>query len=374
MSAIVNQICIETVMDATDPDIEFDSQGRSNYALKYGKLIPLLIEQAGSPQGIANLEQIVQMIKKRGASKKYDCVIGLSGGVDSSFLALKAVELGLRPLAVHFDCGWNSEIAVANINNIVNKLNIDLVTEVVDWREMKDLQLSFFKASVPNCDIPTDHAFSAVALREASRRGIKFILSGGNYASESILPESWGHNAQDLRHLNAIQRKFGSVKLRHYPKLGIMKRQIWYKQFRGIQTIRLLDYLPYDKEKAKSEIISKLDWKDYGGKHHESIFTRFFQGYYLPNKFGFDKRKAHLSSLIVAGQLSREEALAELDKPPYDLSLMQSDLSFIAKKLGLTREEFISIIEQPPRAHSEYPNLDSVYSFLLNVKQKLKRN
>lgn len=349
------QMCVRTVMDTTDPGIWFDDQGVSSHALMYDEHIAPIVEAANSGKREPELMAWVQKIKKAGRNKPYDCVIGVSGGVDSTFLIYRAVQLGLRPLAVHFDSGWNSELAVKNIENIVEKLDLDLVTEVVDWREMRDLQLAFFKASVPNCDIPTDHAFPAVAYRQAAKYGIKYILSGTNYATESILPIAWGYDNSDPKHVKAVHKRFGSVPLKTYPTMGLFGRQIWYGGFHAIRTLHFLDLMPYVKADAKRSITEELGWRDYGGKHHESVFTRYFQGYYLPTKFGFDKRLPHLSSLILSNQLTRDEALEELKAPPYDESLRAEDHEFIAKKLGISPEELDRIIASPPKSHYDYP-------------------
>jgi N-acetyl sugar amidotransferase len=343
-------------MDTSDPDIWFDEHGVSSHALNFDKNIAPVLRAATNGEREKELQDWVATIKRAGKGKPYDCVVGVSGGVDSTYLIYRTVQLGLRPLAVHFDSGWNSELAVNNIENIVQRLGLDLVTEVVDWREMKDLQLSFLKASVPNCDIPTDHAFPAVAYRQAAKYGIRYILSGSNFATESILPTAWGYNNSDAKHVKGIQRRFGTVPLRTYPTMGLFKRQIWYGGVRAIRTLHLLDFMRYVKAEAKETITRELSWRDYGGKHHESVFTRYFQGYYLPTKFGFDKRRAHLSSLILAEQLTREEALAELEEPPYDLTMQQSDHEFIAKKLGISTVELDEIIARPPASHLDYPN------------------
>lgn len=363
-SAAKYQICTRTVMDTSDPEITFDENGVSNHALMFDRYVAPIVDSANKGEREAELQSMVARIKRAGRSKPYDCVIGVSGGVDSSYLILRAVELGLRPLAVHFDSGWNSELAVGNIHEIVKRLQLDLVTDVVDWREMRDLQLSFFKASVPNCDIPTDHAFPAIAYREAARYGIRYILSGHNLATESILPGAWGYNSADAVHLRGVQRRFGSVTLKTYPVMGLFKRQLWYGGFRGITSFPLLNYMPYDKEEAKQRITEELGWRDYGGKHHESVFTRYFQGCYLPQKFGFDKRRAHLSSLILAGQVTRDEALAELDEPTYDPALQRQDHDFIAKKLGVSPRELDELFARPPVSHLEYPNAAWAYKYL----------
>jgi N-acetyl sugar amidotransferase len=334
------RICTRTVMDTTDPDIWFDEHGVSSHALNYDRTMKPIVDAAQSGKRATELAAMVERIKRAGKGKPYDCIIGVSGGVDSSYLILQAVTLGLRPLAVHFDSGWNSELAVSNIENIVTRLGLDLYTDVVDWREMKDLQLSFFKASVANCDIPTDHAFPAVAFRQAAKHGIRYILSGHNLATESILPQAWGYNAADARHLKGIQRIFGTVKLKTYPVLGIFKRYFWYGYIRPITTVQLLNYMPYVKADAKQRITEELGWRDYGGKHYESVFTRYFQGSYLPRKFGFDKRKAHLSSLILSNQIARDAALTELATPDYPEALRLQDHDFLlaaSNRLGVRR-------------------------------------
>ncbi|WP_439565179.1 N-acetyl sugar amidotransferase [Microcella sp.] len=365
------QMCTRTVMDTTDPEITFDESGVSSHALLYDRTMKATVDAANAGERADELAAVVERIKKAGRGKPYDCVIGISGGVDSTYLVLQAVKLGLRPLAVHFDSGWNSELAVGNIENIVSRLGLDLFTDVVDWREMKDLQLSFFKASVANCDIPTDHAFPAVAYRQAAKYGIRYILSGHNLATESILPQSWGYNAADAKHVKAIQKRFGSVKLATYPVLGIFKRYFWYGYIRPITTVQLLNYMPYIKADAKQAIADELGWRDYGGKHYESVFTRYFQGSYLPKKFGFDKRKAHLSSLILSGQLTREQALAELAEPDYPADLERQDHEFIAKKLGLSVAQFDEIIARPPVDHLEYPNSKWLFELLLSLSTRL---
>ncbi len=349
------QLCTRTVMDTTDPDIWFDEHGVSSHALFYDEHQAPLVDAATSGAREPELQALVAQIKAAGAGKPYDCVVGISGGVDSTYLAMRVVELGLRPLAVHFDSGWNSELAVSNIENVVSKLGLDLYTDVVDWREMRDLQLSFFKASVANCDIPTDHAFASVAFAQAKKYGIKYILSGHNLVSESVLPKAWGYDAGDARHVRGIQRKFGSVKLRTYPSLSKFRRHVYYEIMNGISSVALLNLMPYDYPQAKARITSELGWRDYGGKHYESVFTRYFQGYYLPMKFGFDKRRAHLSSLILSGQLTRDEALTRLETNDYPDSLRDQDHQFIAKKLGVSTAELEAIYARPPVDHLEYP-------------------
>lgn len=367
------QMCTVTVMDTTDPDIWFDDQGVSSHVINYRKNFQPIVEAANSGERLGELERMFEKIKESGKGKPYDCVVGVSGGVDSSYLILQAVKYGLRPRAVHFDSGWNSELAVGNINNIIDKLDLELYTDVVDWNEMRDLQLSFFKASVPNCDIPTDHAFPSVAYEQATKYGIKYILSGSNLSAESILPQSWGYSSSDAIHVNGIQKKFGSVNLKSYPTLGLLKRHGWYETVKGIKTVKPLNYMPYFYDEAKQTITDELDWRDYGGKHYESVFTRYFQGYYLPHKFGFDKRKAHYSSLIMSGQMSRDEALELLEQPPYDESLREQDQAFIAERLEVSVEELERIFAQPPVDHLEYPNNKKAWDFALKSARGVRK-
>lgn len=352
------QRCVRTIMDTTDPDIWFDEQGVSSHVIRFETNLAAGVRAAQAGERLGELQELVERIKKAGKGKPYDCVIGISGGVDSSYLALQAVKLGLRPLAVHFDSGWNSELAVDNIHNLVTKLGLDLYTHVVDWREMKDLQLSFFKASVANADTPTDHAFGWVAYSQAKKYGVKYILSGANFASESILPTAWGYDAGDAKHVAAIQKRFGSVKLKTYPLMGLVKRNLWYPEVERIHTVALLNYSPYIYSDAKRVIAEELGWRDYGGKHYESVFTRYFQGYYLPHKFGFDKRLAHFSSLILSNQMTRDEALMQLDETNYPEKLREQDHEFIAKKLGITVGELERINELPPVHYTSYPNAE----------------
>lgn len=350
------QRCVQTIMDTTDPDIWFDENGVSSHVLAFNETKKALVDAAQAGARETELQALVEQIKASGVGKPYDCIVGVSGGVDSSYVILRAVQLGLRPLAVHFDSGWNSELAVDNIHNIVTRLNVDLYTHVIDWREMRDLQLAFLKASVANCDTPTDHAFGWVAYQQAAKYGVKYILSGANLASESILPQSWGYNAADAKHVKAIHKRFGTAKLKTYPLMGLFKRHLWYPRVRGIKTVRPLDLMPYRYSEAKAQIASELGWRDYGGKHYESVFTRYFQGYYLPTKFGYDKRLAHYSSLILSGQMTRDEALRLMSTENYPDDLRKQDHEFIAKKLGLHPRELDAIYELPLRDYSDYPN------------------
>lgn len=368
-------ICTRCIMDTTDPDIYFDENGVCNHCLKFEKILSK--NWFPNEQGKEKLDAIVKKIKSDGRKNKYDCVIGLSGGVDSSYLAyiLKKLYPDLRILAIHIDGGWNSELAVHNIENIVKILDIDLYTGVVPWEEMKDLQLAYFKSQLANQDVPQDHAFFATLYEVANKHNIKYFLSGGNLATESILPSSWGYNAMDATQLKAIHKKFGKIKLKNYTTVSFLKKYIYYPLVKKFQIIRPLDFLPYNKDEAKRIITEKINWRDYGGKHHESKFTKFFQAHWLPEKFGFDKRKAHLSSLIVSGQISRGEALLEMEKPLYDETELKEDKEFLAKKMGLTLAEFNEIMNQPNKTFRDYPSdyefeqkMRKLYSFIKKYK------
>ena len=362
------QMCSKTVMDTTDSEITFDQNGVCNHYHEFMKLAPSQLYQGLETD--LKLEILVEQIKKAGSKSDYDCICGISGGVDSSYVAYLSKQLGLRVLTVHFDNGWNSELAVKNIENIVKNLKFDYKTWVVDWEEFKDLQIAFLKASVANAEIPTDHAFLAAIYRLCSKHNIKYILSGSNFATEGILPKSWGYNAKDIKHIKAIHKRFGSVPFKTYPLLGF-KKEFYYTYVKGIKMVRLLNYVNYIKSDAMKIIESNLGWRNYGGKHHESIFTKFFQSHILPVKFNIDKRKAHLSTLICSGQITREQALIELNKDLYSAESLKSDRDYVIKKLGLSESEFQSIMDSSPKSYTEYPNDEKKLKFIYSVYYKL---
>lgn len=364
-------------MDTTDSEITFDEKGVCNHCRKYDERIKNEL-YCRMPDGKEKLEQLVGKIRKSGEGKEYDCIIGVSGGTDSTMVAYLTKQLGLRPLAVHMDNGWNTELAVSNIEKTLKTLGIELSTVVLDWEEFKDLQISFLKASVANCEIPTDHAILAALYRTAAHEGVRYILSGSNLVTEGIIPESWGYDAKDLRHLMAIHRKFGSVKLKKFPTLRFFD-WVNYVLVRGIKFIPILNYVEYDKRKARKILEEKIGWKDYGVKHGESVYTRFFQNYILPRKFNFDKRRAHLSTLICSEQITREEAQDEIGKPPYASEReAQEDKEYVARKLALTEEKFDEIMALPVKTYKDYPNnrlLFSELSFLVRlVKRRATHN
>jgi N-acetyl sugar amidotransferase len=365
------QICNRCIMDTTDPEITFDEQGNCNHCNSFYQSTPKL--WFPNEEGERKLKAIIEKIKKEGAGKEYDCIIGLSGGVDSSFLVYQAKQWGLKPLAVHVDAGWNSELAVQNIENIVKKLDIDLFTCVIDWEEMRALQLAFLRSGVANQDIPQDHAFFAALYRFATQNNIRYVLSGSNLATEFILPSAWGYDAMDAHHIQSIYRRFGKGNLKKFPLVSFFKYYIHYPYIRRMKVVAPLNYMPYNKQEAIDILESELGWKYYGGKHYESRFTKFFQGYYLTKKFGYDKRKAHLSSLIVSGQMTREEALEEMKKDSYPLDQLEEDKEFLIKKLGLNEVEFDHLMKVPNTLFSNYPSNFELKLRLSVVRSKIQR-
>ena len=367
------RICQRCIMDTSDPEITFDERGYCNHCNGFFENAPKV--WFPNEEGTKKLQAIVAEMKRYGQGKDYDCILGLSGGVDSSFLAYKAKQLGLRPLAVHVDAGWNSELAVQNIENIVKKLDIDLFTCVIDWEEMRDLQLAFLKSGVANQDTPQDHALFAALYRFAIQNKIKYVLSGSNNATEFILPSSWGSDAMDSFHLKSIHKKFGERSLQTYPTVSFFSLYIAFRYIYGMEIITPLNYIPYNKSEAIQILEREIGWKYYGGKHYESRFTKFFQGYYLPQKFGYDKRKAHLSSLIVSGQISRDDALKEMEKEAYPVDQLAEDREFFIKKMRLTEQEFSDLMSVPNTNFSVYPSnhkLNNIFRKLVRFGKKIK--
>lgn len=363
---MIYQQCTSCVMDTTDPEISFDENGICNHCREFDEVTSK--RWLPNEQGAKKLEVIYEKMKKENANKDYDCILGLSGGVDSSYLALKLYEAGIRPLVVHVDGGWNSELAVQNIENIVNYCGWHLHTIVIDWEEMKDLQLAYLKSGIANQDVPQDHAFFASLYHFATKHGVNYVISGGNLATESIFPEKWLWEPMDADNLYAVHKKFGMKKLKKYKTIGFYQLYFYYPFIKKMKTIRPLNFMPYIKSDALQELKDKVGYKEYDRKHGESIFTKFYQNYWLPMKFGFDKRKPHLSSLIVSGQISREEALKELDKPLYDEKELQEDKEYIAKKLGLEIEEFATILKSRFSSYKEFPNMETKYKRMKKIQ------
>lgn len=348
-------ICTKTVLDnISDPDIVFNSEGVSNYYFEY--LEKLKYRVPTQPEGKKQLEELVEQIKLAGKGKKYDCIIGLSGGVDSTYTAWLVKSLGLRPLAVHLDNGWNSELAVKNIEQTVDKLGIDLYTEVLDWRVFKDLQKSFLYASTPDGEIPTDHIIVSILYKMAASYNIKHIISGMNFRNEGLLPPTWARGYLDWKYIKSVHNKFGSEKINSLPHLSFWKF-IQLNVLKGIRSVSFINYIEFNKREAISLLERELEWKNYAGKHYESIYTRFYQGYILPRKFGIDKRKAHLSCLIMStGEITREAALKILELPPLPEDIIRQDLEYVKKKLGLSSEEFSEIMNSPIKSINDYSN------------------
>lgn len=348
------RMCTRCVMDTTDPAITFDEHGVCSHCHRFDNRV--MTRWPSAERGAEALRQMVETLKAEGRDKPYDCIIGLSGGVDSSYLATKLVEWGLRPLAVHVDAGWNSELAVMNIEQICKRLDIDLVTHVVDWEDMRDMQLAFLRSNLANQDAPQDHAFFAALYHYAIKSGIRYVIEGRNFATESILPTEWGYNAMDATHLRAVHARFGDRRRTGFPIVGFFALFIKYPFMLRMRPLAPLNLITYGKAHAIEVLERDFGWRYYGGKHYESRWTRFFQAYYLPYKFGYDKRKAHLSSLIVSKQMSRDEALAELARPLYDERQLAEDKAYIAKKLGIGQAELEALIEAPPRHYTEFPH------------------
>lgn len=372
MTGPSKRVCTFCVMDSSVPTLTFDANGRCEACRDAERRMPH--EWWPNEEGARRQAAMVEELRAAGQGRPYDAMIGLSGGIDSAYLAHHVVRnLGLRVLAVHVDGGWNSVHAVRNIELLVRNLDLDLHTFVVEWPEMRDIQLSLLRASVLNQDIPQDHAFFSTLYRTAMRYNISHFLSGVNFSSESVAPTEWGHTYMDARHIRALQRRFGTGKLRDFPFMSLPEF-MWHTRItRRLKVHRPLNYLAYDKEAAKRELTQVYDWQNYGGKHCESRFTKFYQEIYLPRKFGFDKRSLHLSSLILAGQLSRAEALEELTTPITTPEQTRRDVKFVAKKLQITPRELEELTSSPPIDHLEYPNQLWFFKFLHFGKKLLQR-
>lgn len=365
------QVCERCVMDTSDPDIVFDAGGVCNHC----NMFDAVTRKNWFPNedGRARWASIVEQVKAAGIGKEYDCILGLSGGVDSSYLALKVSDWGLRPLVVHVDAGWNSELAVANIEALVKHCHYDLHTHVVDWEDMRDLHLAYLRAGIANQDVPQDHIFFASLYHFATKNGIRYILSGGNLATEGIFPNAWHGSAMDAINLKAIHKEYGERPLKHYETISFFEYYLWYPFVKRMRTLRPLNYMPYDKQRALDELERTVGYKPYARKHGESLFTKLFQNYYLPIKFGYDKRKPHLSSLIVSGQSTREEALIKLAEPLYDPDELEIDISYFCKKLRISRNQFNELLQAPVHSHTDFPTWDDKYRLLKRAQEMFAR-
>lgn len=354
------QICCNCIMDTSDSKITFDAQGRCEYCNNYYDNI--LPHWHPDERGLKAIEPTIEAIKKHGKGRDHDCLIGISGGVDSSYVTYLAKEkFGLRPLLFHVDAGWNSQQAVNNIEKLVDGLELDLHTEVVNWQEMKDLQLAFFKAQVPHIDTPQDHAFFAGLYNFAAQHDFKYILTGANYSTECVRePLEWHYHASDLRQIKDIHKRFGKRPLETFPLSDILTFKLYYRYVKGIRVVKPLNHVPYRKEEAMQELVDKFGWQKYAHKHYESRFTRFYEGYWLPTKFGYDKRRAHFSSLILTGQMTREEALERISKLAYNPDDLRQDFEYVATKLDLTVPELQAILDGPNKTYKDYANAMSI--------------
>jgi len=361
MEKYAYQICSNCVMDTTDTAIVFDDKCVCDHCNTYYS--DILANWHPNEKGHAKLNGIITKIKKAGAGQDFDCIMGLSGGIDSSYLLYMIVsEYGLRPLVFHVDAGWNSQIAVNNIERLVDGLDLDLYTEVINWEEMKDLQLAFFKSGLPHIDVPQDHAFFATMYKFASKYNIKYILTGGNYSTECVRnPIEWMYYQTDSVQLRDIHNKFGTIPLETYPVTSILWHKFYLPYIKGIKLIRPLDYVPYHKEDAMNLLVEKFGYQKYPQKHFESRFTRFYESYWLPERFGYDTRKVQFSSLILTEQMTREEATRKLKVPAYDKKTIKQDFKFVANKLGITIDELQSYMDMPLKTYKDYKSQRNIY-------------
>ncbi len=364
-----HKICSYCVMDTTDEDIIFDENGRCNHCKDFETILSI-INNSNKKQLVQNL---IQQIKTKGKNKPYDCLVGISGGVDSCYTLFLCVQWGLRPLALHIDNGWDSEIAVSNIKKMVTSLKVDYVSDVLDWEEFREIQLAFLKSSIVDLEIPTDLAIEASLYKTASKHGIPYIVAGGNYSSEGILPLTWGyHVLKDTKLYRHIVKNYCSVKRKSVPAVGLWS-EIYYKFIRGIKHVYPLNLIDYHKDEARAFLIKEFDWQDYGGKHHESTITGFWQSYVMPVKYNMDYRKATYSSQIISGQLSREQALEKLKDLPYKPEQIEKDKDYIAKKFNITRDELDYYLSLTPKTYKDFPNQKKLILLFYSIYKKLFR-
>lgn len=363
--------CTRTIMDTTDPDIRFNPNGTCHWVNEFERLRASGWNPAGNPDELA---AITAQIRHDGRNKKYDCILGLSGGVDSSYLALVAHQAGLRPLIFHTDTGWNTEIAVNNIESVAHKCGYTLHTHVIDWNEMADVQRAFLRAGVPNQDIPQDHAIFAAFYSYAVKHGIKWVLSGSNHATESVLPSGWGYDARDAYHLKKIHARFGERPLGNFPLMGNLRFGVEFRLLRGMKVTKLLNVANYQRHAAMEQLTKETGWRNYGAKHFESRWTRFFQAYWLPTFFDYDKRLAHYSSLVLTGEMTKAAALEEMQRNYYPADLREEDIDLIARKLKLRHDERTLLTAPTAHSHHAYPTQQRLTRFLMAARDKLRRS
>jgi N-acetyl sugar amidotransferase len=363
------RICRNCVMDTTDSQISFNANGVCDHCEAFNTHV--LPNWFPNETGKGLFRDTVQRIKLSGKGKPFDCIMGVSGGLDSSYLLHLAVqEFNLRPLVFHVDGGWNTDLAVNNIQMLVDKLGLDLYTEVINWPEMRDFQLSFFKSGVAHLDIPQDHAFIASLYHFANKHGIKYILNGGNFATECVRnPKLWMYHGTDVPHLRDIHSKFGTQPLNTYPFSGVLFHKVYLRYIKGLRVVKPLNYLPYAKKEASKVLSDSYGWRPYPQKHFESRFTRFYEGYWLPTRFGYDTRRVQYSSLILTGQMKREESLSMLEKPAYDPETIDEDFKYIATKLGITADALRGYHEMPLKSYRDYKNQERLFDFGSKILQ-----
>lgn len=350
-----NQICINCVMDTSDPQIHFDENGKCDFCENYFNTI--LPSWHHDEKGWHEMEEIANTIKKKTKNKKYNCLIGLSGGIDSSYLTYIVKEkLDLNPLLISVDTGWNLNVANDNVDKLVKKLGLDVITIKVNWEEMKDLQLSFLKSAVPYQDTPQDTVIFSALYNYAAKNGYKYILTGGNYSTECVKPPQEWTYYNDIKLLKDIHKRFGKIKLKTLPLCSMFKYRINYRYLKGIRVIKPLDYVIYEKDKALQLLHDEFGWEAYTNKHYENRFTRFFEGWWQPRKFGYDKRKCYFSSLILTGQMTRDEALSLLKEQPYDEDIAKQDMEYITEKLGISVNEFENLMLSENKTYRDYKN------------------
>jgi N-acetyl sugar amidotransferase len=366
------QICAKTIMDTSDPNIVFDENGISDYYLNFHKYI--LPNWHTDEKGREELNKISEKIKKDGKGRDFDCIIGLSGGLDSSYVAYIVKEvMGLRPLLFHVDAGWNTDKAVGNIEKLCNGLGLDLYTDVINWEEMKDLQVAFLKSQIADQDLPQDYAFFSGLYKFAKKHKIKFVLTGGNYSTECCRePEEWGgFPGIDKILVKDIHSKFGKKPLKTFPIVDILSYKIYYRYVLGMEVFKPLNLIPYIKKDAEKLLMDKFGWEPFQHKHHESRFTRFYEDYWLPRKFGYEKRRAHFSSLILTGQMTRDEALVRISKPELSEETLMKEFEYVADKLDLSSEELKHIFEGENKTFHDYKNKIELIGFGAKIMKYL---
>jgi N-acetyl sugar amidotransferase len=356
-----NQTCTKTVMDSSDPDTRFDQDGVSNHYWEFRHRVRQHWKQGA--EGTAILERTIDTIRRSGNGKDFDCILGLSGGVDSSYMLHKVVvDFGLKPLVFHVDGGWNTELAVSNISRLVEKLGVDLFTEVINWEEMRDFQLAMFKSGVPHLDIPQDMAFIGVLYKFAAKHGITWILNGGNISTECVqTPKQLLYWGTDMVHVRDILSRFGTVAMKTYPFSSVLYHKLYLRYLRGVRVFKPLNLMPYRLADAINVLQQEYNWKPYQQKHFESRFTRYFEGYWLPTRFGYDMRRRNFSSLILTNQMTREEALTLLEQPPLDRETVEQETIYVATKLGISTDELLGYHAMPKKFFRDYRNQHKLF-------------